>query len=131
MQDKGCGHRRFHVCDVYCWSGEVHPGGAGVFKRRNYTLFFPECGLLTRLPGRLLHRYIMLPLKDHIVWRRRGQSSSGRRFNSSPVLKGYYCSVLFSSVVPASLRPHGLQHTRLPCPLPSPGVCSNSCPLSR
>ena len=35
----------------------------------------------------------MLPLKDHIVWRRRGQSSSGRRFNSSPVLKGCYCSV--------------------------------------
>ena len=25
---------------------------------------------------------------------------------------------------------HGLQHARLPCPLPSPRVCSNSCPLS-
>ena len=30
-----------------------------------------------------------------------------------------------------SLRPHGLQHTRLPCPSLSPGVCSNSCPLSQ
>ena len=30
-----------------------------------------------------------------------------------------------------SLRPHGLQHTRLHCPSLSPGVCSNSCPLSR
>ena len=30
-----------------------------------------------------------------------------------------------------SLWPHGLQHTRLPCPSPSPGACSNSCPLSR
>ena len=30
-----------------------------------------------------------------------------------------------------SLRPHGLQHTRLPCPSVSPQVCSNSCPLSR
>ena len=29
-----------------------------------------------------------------------------------------------------SLGPHGLQHARLPCPSPSPGVCSNSCPLS-
>ena len=28
------------------------------------------------------------------------------------------------------LWPHGLQHIRLPCPSPSPGVCSNSCPLS-
>ena len=35
-----------------------------------------------------------------------------------------------SSVVSNSLRPHGLQHARLPCPLPSPGACSNSCPLS-
>ena len=30
-----------------------------------------------------------------------------------------------------SLRPHGLQHARLPCPSPTPGVCSNSSPLSR
>ena len=35
------------------------------------------------------------------------------------------------SVVSGSLRPHGLQHVRLPCPLPSPGACSNSCPLSQ
>ena len=30
-----------------------------------------------------------------------------------------------------SLWPHGLQHTRLPCPSPTPGAYSNSCPLSR
>ena len=30
-----------------------------------------------------------------------------------------------------SLRPHGLQHTRLLCPLPPPRACSNSCPLSQ
>ena len=30
-----------------------------------------------------------------------------------------------------SLPPHGLQHTRPPCPSPTPGVYSNSCPLSR
>ena len=29
-----------------------------------------------------------------------------------------------------SLQPHGLQHARLPCPSPTPGACSNSCPLS-
>ena len=29
-----------------------------------------------------------------------------------------------------SLQPHGPQHTRLPCPSPIPGACSNSCPLS-
>ena len=35
------------------------------------------------------------------------------------------------SVVCDSLRPHGLQHARLPCPSPTPRVYSNSCPLSR
>ena len=40
-------------------------------------------------------------------------------------------SVQFSrSVVSDSLRPHGLQHTRPPCPPPTPRVYSNSCPLS-
>ena len=28
------------------------------------------------------------------------------------------------------LRPHGLQHTRLPCPSPTSRACSNSCPSS-
>ena len=35
------------------------------------------------------------------------------------------------SVMSDSLWLHGLQHTRLPCCSPSPGACSNSCPLSR
>ena len=30
-----------------------------------------------------------------------------------------------------SLRPNGLQHTRLPCPSPTPGAYSNSCSLSQ
>ena len=30
-----------------------------------------------------------------------------------------------------SLWPHGLQHTRLPCPSPTPRACSHSCPSSR
>ena len=34
------------------------------------------------------------------------------------------------SVVSDCLWPHGLQHARLPCPSPSPRVCSSSCPLS-
>ena len=34
------------------------------------------------------------------------------------------------SVVSDSLPPYGLQHTRLPCPSPTPGPHSNSCPLS-
>ena len=42
-----------------------------------------------------------------------------------------FSSVHFShSVVSDSLWPHELQHTRPPCPSPTPGVYSNSCPLS-
>ena len=40
--------------------------------------------------------------------------------------------IVFSHLVMSnSLSPHGLQHTRLPCPSPSPGSCSNSCPSRR
>ena len=60
---------------------------------------------------------------------------------SSPALAGGFFTtsatweawnVQFSSVTQSgpTLRPHGLQHARLPCPSPTPGACSNSCPLS-
>ena len=43
-----------------------------------------------------------------------------------------FSSVHFSpSVMSNSLQPHGLQHTRPPCPSPTTGAYSNSCPLSR
>ena len=43
-----------------------------------------------------------------------------------------FSSVQFScSVVSDSLRPHGLQHARLPCPSPTPRACLNSCPSSQ
>jgi len=46
--------------------------------------------------------------------------------------KMWFSSVQFSrSVVSNSLRPHGLQHTRPPCPSPTPRAYSNSCPLSQ
>ena len=43
----------------------------------------------------------------------------------TPDLVQFSCSVVFDS-----LWPHGLQHTRLPCPSPTPGAYSNSCPSS-
>ena len=66
-----------------------------------------------------------------------------RRINSFPNKKMAFwqfirmkrCSTLiivqFSySVTSDSLRPHGTQHTRPPCPSPTPGVYPNSCPLN-
>ena len=52
-------------------------------------------------------------------------------------LFGFPVEVSFSSVQFSlsfmfnSLHPHGLQHTRPPCPSPTPGVYPNSCPLSQ
>ena len=40
------------------------------------------------------------------------------------------CIQFSRSVMSDPLRPHGLQHTRLPCPSPAPTGCSNSHPLS-
>ena len=42
------------------------------------------------------------------------------------------CSVQFSrSIMSNSLQPHELEHTRPPCPSPTPGAHANPCPLSR
>ena len=52
----------------------------------------------------------------------------------APLKKRYdkSSSVQFSwSVMSDSLWSHGLQHAKLPYPLPTPGACSNSCPLSQ
>ena len=47
--------------------------------------------------------------------------------------KGQVSLLLFfsRSVGSNSWQPHGLWHSRLPCPSLSPGVCSNSCPLNQ
>ena len=53
------------------------------------------------------------------------QKRKGQQFTFDKVL------YVVQSVVSDSLQPHGLQHARLPCPSPSLGVCSNSCPMSQ
>ena len=46
-------------------------------------------------------------------------------------LNNFHKNLKISSVVSDSWRPHGPQHARLPCPLPTPGAYSNSCPSSQ
>ena len=49
---------------------------------------------------------------------------------SSPCLFNFYAVLLFShQVMSDSSQPHGLQHTKLLCPSPSPRVYPSSCPL--
>ena len=57
-----------------------------------------------------------------------GRKDTWSRINLHPTPSFSCCAV---AVISDSLRPHELQHARLPSPLPSPGACSNSCPLSQ
>ena len=56
-------------------------------------------------------------------------TQSPRIFHLAKLKFGPYC--LVAKIVSDSLPPHGLQHGRLPCSSLSPGVFSNSCPLSQ
>ena len=49
-----------------------------------------------------------------------------RSTTANPVAGQFSCLVMFDP-----LRPHGLQHTRPPCPSPTLGVYPNSCPWSQ
>ena len=51
--------------------------------------------------------------------------------SSSPYLSDVFLTQFSPSAVFDSLRPHGLKHTRPPCPSPTFGVYSNSHPLSQ
>ena len=56
----------------------------------------------------------------------------GTDTGSKRCLLNFSLSIQFSSaVVSDSLRPHGFQHARPPCPSPALGVYPNSCPLSQ
>ena len=68
------------------------------------------------------------------MWRR-DQKNEKAKFDNYPENSDFYSQLLllllFScEVVSSYLWPHGLQYARLPCSSLSPGVCSNSYPLS-
>ena len=68
--------------------------------------------------------YVSLTEKDFFF-------PSANFLSMSLSLVSYVVVVQSLSPVPDSLQLHGLQHARLPCPSVSPGVCSDSCPLSQ
>ena len=76
---------------------------------------------------------------DMLLWQVRHESNHPSSF-LFPVLLQHiekdskdrdWNQIQFScSVMSDFLQPYGLQHTRLPCPSPTPQACSNSCPSS-
>ena len=92
------------------------------------------------LPGSSVHGNSPSGILEWVARPSSRGSSRPRMSLMSPALAGGFfttrttCMWLFlfsGSVMSDSLRPCGLQHTGLPCPSPSPGVCLNSCSLSQ
>ena len=107
---------------LYCWCGGFTRLYLGVV-----LLFLMLETNWTPLTCRLMnfHLYVM-----SLIAQRFSFSWTGNLGFSFLCLQ--FSSVQFSrSVVSNSSRPHVSQHARPPCPSPSPGVHSNSCPSSR
>ena len=90
----------------------------------------------------IIHHICKLVLLKHIMVNRQQHQNQNNAMISTCITTvhtqaavmatEYFSSVQFNcSVVSNSLWPHGLQHTRLPCPSPTLRACSNSCPSSR
>ena len=98
-----------------------------------YALLHSKCPLLRESIPRQIDKKSRFP-KERRVW---GSQSGDRGLEFSRRRKGQtflYSSTFLQfshSVVSDSLRPHESQHTTPPCPSPTPGVYSNSCPSSR
>ena len=130
-------HRLFNKLHLKSWSPMMHfaPGSSSP----RFISSFPSTSLFPTLSISPLHsscpwssvkpQYLLLSPGLHLLLNPEGPFQSTG--NATPLFSSV-SSVQFSrSVVSDSLRPHGLQHTRPPCPPPTPGVYSNSCPLSR
>ena len=64
-------------------------------------------------------------------WVKIGKGVRGFILSKYDCLFNFYAELFFSHLVVSDfLLPHGLQHAGFPCPSLSPGVCSNSSPLS-
>ena len=85
----------------------------------------------TRLGADCGSNHELLIAKFRLKLKKVGKTTRPFRYHLNQIPYDY--SVQFSSVTQScpTLQPHGLQHSRLPCPLPLPGAYSNSCPLSQ
>ena len=92
-------------------------------------LYFP--GLQNHSDGDCSHK-----IKRHLLFGRKAMTNLDSILKSTDITLltkvHLVTSVQFSrSAVSDSLQPHEPQHTRPPCPSPTPGVYPSSCPLSR
>ena len=77
-----------------------------------------------------LQQYVKCELPDVQAGFRKGSRTRDQMANIHWIITKASSVQFTCSVVSDSLWLHGLQHARPPCPSPTPGVYSNSCPLS-
>ena len=88
------------------------------------------------LPGKIINLFFSSRLevaKKLIPWNKKSEGTFWLTQCFSLFSRHLLFLKAFSSVAQScpTLRPHGLQHARPPCPSPTPGVHLNPCPLSR
>ena len=107
-------------------------------------LCFPGGSVVKNLPDDSGDMHL-IPGSGRFPWRRKWQPTlifllgssrtekpGGLQSTGSQKSQTWLSNLLFSnSIMYNSLPPHGLQHARLLCPSPSPGVCLNSHPFSQ
>ena len=81
--------------------------------------------------GNVVNLHDSLSTKNYEKGMRKGLSISHWKVHSSRSSVQFSSVQLSHSVVSDSLPPQGLQPSGFPCPLPTPGACSNSCPSSQ
>ena len=106
---------QFHGRQIFSWTRVKHKGMlSGWFKCITFIVHFISI-MITTAPNSD-HQALDLEVADPAL----------EIIGSQTLLLLFSCSVISNS-----LRSHGLQCTWSPCPSPSPGACSNSCPLSQ
>ena len=126
-------------CPVSFWGRWGGRGGLPLLQGTEYYPQFSNFSFLTKICSQRKSHYRLL--RYHCVFLALGWESlvsCEKTWVQQKVLekfplgeKAVQALLLFScSIMSDSLQPHGLQHSRFPCPSPSHGVCSNTCPLS-
>ena len=93
------------------------------YQLKNQSLRNWESWVLWKHPFMCKLWTLVISYKQHCPQTVKGFTSQNRAASS---LLSQFNRLIVSDV----LRPHGLQHARLPCPSPTTGASSNSCPLS-
>ena len=116
------------VMDREAWGAAVHGVTNGQTRLSGWTgRNWLHVGVLQGCSARVLEgngAWGAQPCQGVWTWAR-----EAREPHAGPGRGNAPCLLLVSGQSCPTLGPQGLQHAGLPCPSPTPGACSNSCPL--